>query len=199
MGAGFLGMSYSPFVVQNPNAPIANLQPPGDVDRIAVRAPAADARPGRERVHRPAQEPGGRRSQGGLRQDDPDDELAATRTPSTSGPSRPTIREAYGKGSFGSGCLMARRLVEQGVTLRRGRPRRLGHAREQLRHPLPAPAPRARQGDGGAGRRPGPARAARQHADRLDGRVRPDAADQPERRPRPLAAELVGGRWAAAA
>jgi uncharacterized protein (DUF1501 family) len=26
------------------------------------------------------------------------------------------IREAYGKGSFGSGCLLARRLVEQGVT-----------------------------------------------------------------------------------
>ena len=25
-GAGFLGMSYAPFVVQNPNAPIANLQ-----------------------------------------------------------------------------------------------------------------------------------------------------------------------------
>ena len=32
MGAGFLGMSYSPFVIQNPNAPIANLQPPADVD-----------------------------------------------------------------------------------------------------------------------------------------------------------------------
>ena len=26
------------------------------------------------------------------------------------------VREAYGPGSFGSGCLMARRLVEQGVT-----------------------------------------------------------------------------------
>ena len=32
------------------------------------------------------------------------------------------------------------------------------------------------------------------HDDRLDGRVRPDPADQPERRPRPLAAELVGRR-----
>jgi uncharacterized protein (DUF1501 family) len=27
-----------------------------------------------------------------------------------------SIRDAYGRGSFGSGCLMARRLVEQGVT-----------------------------------------------------------------------------------
>ena len=41
--------------------------------------------------------------------------------------------------------------------------------------------------------------AARQHAGRLDGRVRPDPADQPERGPRPLAAKLVGRRWAAAA
>ena len=31
-GAGFLGMSYAPFVVQNPNAPIANLRPPKDVE-----------------------------------------------------------------------------------------------------------------------------------------------------------------------
>ncbi len=31
-GAGFLGMSYAPFVVQNPNAPIANLRPPKEVD-----------------------------------------------------------------------------------------------------------------------------------------------------------------------
>ena len=29
---GFLGMSYAPFVVQNPNAPIANLRPPKDVE-----------------------------------------------------------------------------------------------------------------------------------------------------------------------
>ena len=36
--------------------------------------------------------------------------------------------------------------------------------------------------------------AARHHDDRLDGRVRPHAPDQPERRPRPLAAELVGRR-----
>ena len=31
MGAGFLGMSYSPFVIQDPNAPIANLRLPKDV------------------------------------------------------------------------------------------------------------------------------------------------------------------------
>ena len=29
---------------------------------------------------------------------------------------KPAVRDAYGRGSFGSGCLMARKLVEQGVT-----------------------------------------------------------------------------------
>src|SRR5207245_1323407 len=32
LGAGFLGMSHSPFMVQNPNAPIANLSPPNGVE-----------------------------------------------------------------------------------------------------------------------------------------------------------------------
>ena len=31
-GAGFLGMAHSPFMVQNPNAPVANLKPPAGVD-----------------------------------------------------------------------------------------------------------------------------------------------------------------------
>ena len=57
--------------------------------RAADRPAAPDARPGRERVHRPAPQPDGRRSQGGLRQDDPDDELAASKTPSTSRASPP--------------------------------------------------------------------------------------------------------------
>ena len=57
-----------------------------------------------------------RRSQGGLRQDGPDDELPVHERPSISRMSRTTVRDAYGRGSFGSGCLMARRLVEQGVT-----------------------------------------------------------------------------------
>ena len=33
LGAGFLGMSHSPFMVQNPNAPIANLSPPNGAAR----------------------------------------------------------------------------------------------------------------------------------------------------------------------
>ena len=46
------------------------------------------------------------------------------------------MRDAYGRGSFGSGCLMARRLVEQRRDLRRGLARRLGYARQQFRRPV---------------------------------------------------------------
>ena len=53
-GAGFLGMSYAPFVVQNPNAPIANLRPPKDVDELADGAPARDAGAGRKSIRQPA-------------------------------------------------------------------------------------------------------------------------------------------------
>ena len=67
VAAGFLGMSYAPFVVQNPNAPIANLKPPARCQRIADGAAAAHAGAGGEAVRGDSRQPGGRRSQGGLR------------------------------------------------------------------------------------------------------------------------------------
>ncbi len=114
-GAGFLGMAHSPFVVNNPNGKIANLEPPKEVDRHADGSPGRDARADREQL--PAQSHG----QGAVdhkavyaktlrmmnsrytKAFNLDDEPAA-------------VRDAYGRGSFGSGCLMARRLVEAGVT-----------------------------------------------------------------------------------
>ena len=72
-------MSHSPFVVQNPNAPIANLQPPDGVDemrmerRLQMLGLVEDNFVGQKRG------PGRRRPQGGLRQDAPDDELAVHR------------------------------------------------------------------------------------------------------------------------
>jgi hypothetical protein len=115
MSAGFLGMSYSPFVVQNPNAAIANLKPPVDVDEMRLdrrlqmlsqvenqfaaqrRAPMA--------VDHKAVYSKTLRMMNSKHKDifDLNTEPAAT-------------REAYGKGSFGSGCLLARRLVEEGVS-----------------------------------------------------------------------------------
>ena len=88
-GAGFLGMSYAPFVVQNPNAPIANLRPPKDVEDWTDGAAAPDAGPGREPVRQPAPRSGGRRSQGGLRQDPADDEFPLSGLASTWIGSRP--------------------------------------------------------------------------------------------------------------
>jgi len=114
-GAGFLGMSYTPFMIQNPNAPIANLQPPADVDALRM----------------------GRRLQ--MLGQIEDQFIAQRRTQPAADhkavyaktirmmnsqyksifdlKSEPAaVREAYGEHSFGSGCLLARRLVEQGVT-----------------------------------------------------------------------------------
>jgi hypothetical protein len=114
-GAGFLGMSYAPFVVQNPNAPIANLQPPKTVDayrqdrRIQmlglvenqfISQRRGDAAADHKAVYAKTLKMMNSRYRAAF-------EL---------GGEPAAIRDRYGRGSFGSGCLMARRLVEQGVT-----------------------------------------------------------------------------------
>src|SRR5262249_46291655 len=115
LGAGFLGMSHSPFMVQNPNAPIANLQPPNGVtpDRMV------------RRLHMLSQVEsdfvGQRRGQAAV---DHRSVYAKTVRMMNSQYTQAfrldgepkAVRDAYGRGSFGSGCLMARKLVEQGVT-----------------------------------------------------------------------------------
>jgi Protein of unknown function (DUF1501) len=116
MGAGFLGMSFSPFVIQNPNAPIANLKLPGGVDQARFQRRLAMLS-GVENDFI-AQ----RKSQMAL-----DHKAVYGKTirmmsnPRLQdvfnlGTEPAAVREAYGKGSFGSGCLLARRLVEQGVS-----------------------------------------------------------------------------------
>ena len=69
----------------------------------------------------------------------------------------------------------------EGRGVRRGEPGQLGHARRQL-HRRHAAVRHARQSVGRAHGRPEGPRAARQHAHRLDGRVRPHAEDQRRRR-----------------
>ncbi len=113
--AGFLGMSHAPFVVQNPNAPIADLRPPAGVDaqrlsrRLSMLAQNEDSFIASDRGLAPA------------------DHKAVysktirmmnsryTRALSVSD-ERPEVRERYGRSAFGQGCLMAKRLVEQGVS-----------------------------------------------------------------------------------
>jgi Protein of unknown function (DUF1501) len=115
VGAGFLGMSYAPFVVQNPNAPIANLKPPQDVDGMRtgrrfemlglvenqfIAQRHAQAAVDHKAVYAKTLRMMNSRYQ---------DSFNLDREPAK-------VRDAYGRGSFGSGCLMARRLVEKGVS-----------------------------------------------------------------------------------
>jgi hypothetical protein len=115
MGAGFLGMAHAPFVVQNPNQPISNLEPPKDVNEIRANRRlqmlslvednfVLQRRGEAAKDHRAVYAKTVRMMKSRYMQAfNLNDEPAA-------------VREAYGKSSFGSGCLMARRLVEQGVT-----------------------------------------------------------------------------------
>lgn len=113
-GAGFLGMTHTPFFVQNPNAPIANLQPPKDVQlRMGRRLEMLNL----VETNFVAQ----KRGQASV---DHRDVYAKTIRMMNSqytrafklDEERPQVRDAYGRGSFGSGCLMARRLIEAGVS-----------------------------------------------------------------------------------
>ena len=193
VGAGFLGMSYTPFMVQNPNAPIANLKPPGQVDEIRLdRRLRMLSQVENQFISQ-------RQSQMAL-----DHKAVYSKTIRMMNPrtksifsldSEPAaVREAYGKGSFGSGCLMARRLVEEGVTyveVALGGWDTHTNNFDALSKRL---LPELDKGMGALVADLATARPARHHHDRLDGRVRPHPSDQSERRPRPLAPELVGRR-----
>jgi Protein of unknown function (DUF1501) len=115
LGAGFLGMSQSPFMVQNPNAPVANLLPPNGVGfdrqerRLAMLSMVENNFLAQKR--------------GQASKDHKDVYFKTVKmmnsqyTRALSLKDEPAaVRDAYGRGSFGSGCLMARKLVEAGVT-----------------------------------------------------------------------------------
>ena len=117
------------------------------------------------------------------------------------------VRDRYGDGkpykfqydgapTVNDQLLMARRLVEAGVRVRHAVLRPLGQPRQELR-PGARPRRQARQGLQRLDRRPGSPRHAQRRVGGRLGRVRPHAAHQQGRRPRPLAAgELrpAGGR-----
>jgi hypothetical protein len=115
LGAGFLGMSHSPFMVQNPNAPIANLKPPAGIDEM---------RQGRRLQMLSMVEKNFLSQKRGQAAGDHRSVYAKTVKMMNSTYTRAfqvdkepaAVRDAYGRGSFGSGCLMARKLVEAGVT-----------------------------------------------------------------------------------
>jgi hypothetical protein len=115
IGAGFLGMNFAPFVVANANQLPANVALPRGVDepRFARRVSLlgsleqdfADAG-GRPRVE------DHKALYGGATQMILSPRLKAFDL----NREQDSTRDHYGRNAFGQGCLLARRLVEQGVT-----------------------------------------------------------------------------------
>jgi Protein of unknown function (DUF1501) len=114
IGAGFLGAALEPFVVQNPQQPPENTQPRVGADRFRRRIGLLDR----------IENAGFERTGGADRVKDHralyhqtakmilSPQMNAFRLDDEPEP----LREAYGKTPFGQGCLLARRLVQAGVT-----------------------------------------------------------------------------------
>ncbi len=115
VGPGFLGMAYAPFVVNSPGRPIQNLQLPTGVTPLRMRNRLGylefienrfiSERRGTAAVdHKKVYEKAVR-----LMTSDQLDAFRIDKEPES-------VRERYGDTSFGRGCLIARRLVEVGVS-----------------------------------------------------------------------------------
>jgi Protein of unknown function (DUF1501) len=113
IGPSFLGVRYSPFVVTDPNQPPDNLLPPVGKERLTRRLAlmkeleAPLARTGAAPLVRDHQTLYDRTAQMAL----------SPRTTAFNLDLEPQrTRDLYGRSAFGQGCLMARRLIEAGVT-----------------------------------------------------------------------------------
>lgn len=112
-GGGFLGVDYEPFIVDNPGTLPTNVGTPVGQDRLARRLEhmqkleAEFASKGGQMVvdnHRRIYDKASRLVQSPLTKAfDFTDESQA-------------VRDSYGSSQFGRGCLLARRLIEKGVT-----------------------------------------------------------------------------------
>jgi hypothetical protein len=114
-GAGFLGMAHAPFYVQNPTAPIANLRPPGGIEefRLGRRLGMLGVLEDNFRLQNRGQAAADHKAvyQKTVKM------MNSQYTQAFNLESEPpAVRDAYGRHSFGQGCLMARKLVEMGVT-----------------------------------------------------------------------------------
>jgi len=113
IGPSFLGVQYAPFVVTDPNRPPDNLTTPVSGDRLQRRLgllselEAPFARNGAADQVRDHQTLYAQTAHMVLSPRVKAFDLAAE-------PEK--VRDTYGRNSFGQGCLMARRLIEAGVT-----------------------------------------------------------------------------------
>jgi Protein of unknown function (DUF1501) len=114
IGAGFLGAALEPFVVQNPQQPPENTQPKVGADRFRRRLGLLEHLEGagfertggadRVRDHRALYRQTAKMILS--------PQMKAFRLDDEPEP----LRDAYGRTAFGQGCLLARRLVQAGVT-----------------------------------------------------------------------------------
>lgn len=114
-GAGFLGMAHAPFVINNPTARIANLSPPEGINEARVQSRLAmlglvennfaNSRRGSAPFdHKAVYQKTVRMMSSQYTDAFRLDKIDAK------------VRDRYGRGSFGQGCLMALELVKRGVT-----------------------------------------------------------------------------------
>lgn len=112
-GAGFLGTDYEPFVVGNPNQPPANVALTTSAKRFARRKNLLQnletqfAQQGAQQLVESHRAVYGKSARLVLSPDIKAFDIADESS---------EIRARYGDSDFGRGCLLARRLVEQGVT-----------------------------------------------------------------------------------
>jgi hypothetical protein len=113
VGSSFLGVPYAPFVVTDPNRRPDNLPAPVSGDRLKRRLGLLEemddvfARDGGADLVRDHRALYGQTAK----------MVLSPRVKAFDLDAEPTkVRDAYGRSSFGQGCLMARRLIEAGVT-----------------------------------------------------------------------------------
>ena len=113
VGAGFLGVEFNPFIVQQPSEGVRNLPLPRDVDaaRFAARREALAI----------AQRHFRRSAEAAVAAHDAvyaeaERMMNSPRVKAFDVAAEPTaVQRRYGENDFGRGCLMARRLIEAGV------------------------------------------------------------------------------------
>jgi hypothetical protein len=114
VGAGFLGVGYEPFLVNNPQQPPPNVAPAVPASRFSRRMGLLES----------LEDAGFARS-GGYDQVREHQTLYRQTAGMVLSPHMKTfdldqeddkVRDAYGRSAFGQGCLLARRLVETGVS-----------------------------------------------------------------------------------
>ncbi len=112
-GGGFLGVDYDPLVLQSATRPPENTTPLTDTKRYERRLRLLNSLQGN------FASTGGKQIVADQRKlvEQASDMIMSPRMEAFDVEREPAkLREAYGQGDFAAGCIMARRLVEQGVT-----------------------------------------------------------------------------------